>query len=116
MRVYVSCFFLSVSHRVLSFHRTKVESVDLRYPWQWYPIARALERRLIYHAGPTNSGKTHNALQAFKSAGSGLYCGPLRLLAMEVYDRMNAEGTYCNLVTGVVSWKPHGTPMLAWYV
>ena len=34
--------------------------------------------------GPTNSGKTHAALQALKSAGTGVYCGPLRLLAWEV--------------------------------
>lgn len=29
----------------------------------WYPVARALERRIVYHAGPTNSGKTYEALQ-----------------------------------------------------
>ena len=34
--------------------------------------------------GPTNSGKTHAALQALKSADTGVYCGPLRLLAWEV--------------------------------
>jgi hypothetical protein len=81
-------------------NRDKVETTDMRQPWLWYPVARALSRKLIYHAGPTNSGKTHNALEAFKRARSGIYCGPLRLLAMEVYDRMNSEGTYCNLITG----------------
>lgn len=35
-----------------------------------------------------------------RGAVSGLYAGPLRLLAMEVYDTCNAEGLYCNLVTG----------------
>jgi ATP-dependent RNA helicase SUPV3L1/SUV3 len=35
-------------------------------------------------AGPTNSGKTYQALQALASAKRGVYCGPLRLLAMEV--------------------------------
>ena len=39
-------------------------------------------------------------VQAMKAAEAGLYCGPLRLLAMEVYDALNAEGTPCNLVTG----------------
>lgn len=33
-------------------------------------------------------------------AKRGLYCGPLRLLAMEIYDTCNAAGTYCNLITG----------------
>ncbi len=35
-----------------------------------------------------------------QGASSGVYCGPLRLLAMEVYDNCNADGTYCNLITG----------------
>ena len=29
--------------------------------------------------------------QAMKAASSGLYCGPLRLLAMEVYDSINQQ-------------------------
>ena len=38
--------------------------------------------------------------QAMMNAPSGMYCGPLRLLAMEVYDTCNAAGTFCNLITG----------------
>ncbi len=38
--------------------------------------------------------------QAMKAAEEGVYCGPLRLLAMEVYDECNAEGTFCDLITG----------------
>ena len=30
-------------------------------------------------------------LQAMKEAETGLYCGPLRLLAMEVFDSVNQE-------------------------
>jgi len=44
--------------------------------------------------------QTHSALQALKAACSGLYCGPLRLLAMEVFDRLNGEGLPCALLTG----------------
>jgi ATP-dependent RNA helicase SUPV3L1/SUV3 len=65
-----------------------------------FPLARSLRRRLVYHAGPTNSGKTHAALEALRGAESGVYCGPLRLLAMEVYDACNAAGVYCSLRTG----------------
>ena len=32
--------------------------------------------------------------------GGGLYCGPLRLLALEVFDQLNKAGVYCDLVTG----------------
>jgi hypothetical protein len=29
---------------------------DLRYPYEWYPKARSLERKIHLHVGPTNSG------------------------------------------------------------
>ena len=81
--------------------------LDLRKPHLWYPVARSLQRRLVYHMGPTNSGKTYNALQAMRAARSGVYCGPLRLLAMEIYDELNASGTYCNLITGALMPAVH---------
>lgn len=73
---------------------------DLRNPAWWYPDARKLERKIIYHAGPTNSGKTYHALQKFLTAKSGIYCGPLKLLAAEVFKKSNEQGTRCDLVTG----------------
>ncbi|XP_078037033.1 suv3 RNA helicase isoform X3 [Augochlora pura] len=73
---------------------------DLRHPPSWYPIARAKTRKIIFHAGPTNSGKTHHALERFMSAKSGVYCGPLKLLAVEVFNKCNSMGTYCDLLTG----------------
>lgn len=54
-----------------------------------YPEARAIQRKIVYHAGPTNSGKTHHALERFLIAKSGVYCGPLRLLANEVFKKSN---------------------------
>ncbi|XP_052770482.1 ATP-dependent RNA helicase SUV3 homolog, mitochondrial-like isoform X2 [Mya arenaria] len=73
---------------------------DLTDPTNWFPMARSMERKIIYHAGPTNSGKTYHALKAFMEAETGVYCGPLRLLAMEVYDKANNQGVPCDLVTG----------------
>lgn len=57
-------------------------------------------RKIILHVGPTNSGKTYRALKRLESAESGIYCGPLRLLAHEIYDKMNEKGIACNLLTG----------------
>lgn len=51
-------------------------------------------KRCSAHVGPTNSGKTYNALQALKTCETGLYCGPLRLLALEAYDTLNAAGEH----------------------
>ncbi|KAK2589289.1 hypothetical protein KPH14_007841 [Odynerus spinipes] len=73
---------------------------DLRSPANWYPLARAKTRKIIFHAGPTNSGKTHHALERFMNAKSGVYCGPLKLLVAEVYNKSNSMGTPCDLLTG----------------
>lgn len=81
-------------------YKALVETADLTKPHTWFPFARAIKRKIIYHAGPTNSGKTYNALKRFKEASTGIYCSPLRLLAMEVYDSVNADGVYCSLYTG----------------
>ncbi len=51
-----------------------------------YPLARSLNRKLEFFVGPTNSGKTYNAMQKLKKANSGLYLAPLRLLALEGYE------------------------------
>lgn len=80
--------------------RSMIESADLTMPHTWFPFARAMKRKIIYHCGPTNSGKTYNALQRFLEAKKGIYCSPLRLLAMEVFDKVNALGVYCSLHTG----------------
>ncbi|XP_072321212.1 ATP-dependent RNA helicase SUPV3L1, mitochondrial [Eucyclogobius newberryi] len=73
---------------------------DLRVPVNWYPEARAIQRRVIFHAGPTNSGKTYHAIQRYLRAKSGVYCGPLKLLAHEIFEKSNDAGVPCDLVTG----------------
>jgi ATP-dependent RNA helicase SUPV3L1/SUV3 len=62
---------------------------DLSYPADLFPKARAMKRKFIMHVGPTNSGKTHMALRALAASNSGLYAGPLRLLAHEIWERLN---------------------------
>ncbi|CAD6448758.1 3771e6d2-6473-47fe-9897-ec38197fabb8 [Sclerotinia trifoliorum] len=73
---------------------------DFRYPIEWFPATRAMQRTFHLHVGPTNSGKTYHALQKLEAANSGIYAGPLRLLAHEVYTRLNANGKPCSLITG----------------
>jgi ATP-dependent RNA helicase SUPV3L1/SUV3 len=65
----------------------------------WRNESRA-DQRVILHVGPPNSGKTHDALKSLASAGSGWYLAPLRLLAFEIFDRLNRDGILCNLLTG----------------
>ena len=66
----------------------------------FYPKARRMKRKLTLVIGPTNSGKTYRALERLRQADSGLYLGPLRLLALEVRDRLNELGVLTSLVTG----------------
>ena len=73
---------------------------DLTKPHEWYPHARLDLRKIIFHAGPTNSGKTYQALERLKKAERGLYLGPLRLLAAEIYETLTSAGIYTNLFTG----------------
>ncbi len=65
-----------------------------------FPLARQMDRRFVIHIGPTNSGKTYQAIEDLKKAESGIYLAPLRLLAYEQYDRMNREGVPCSMITG----------------
>lgn len=65
-----------------------------------HALARSLQRQIHFKIGPTNSGKTYDALMALQQANSGIYLAPLRLLAMEIRDRLMEAGVPCNLVTG----------------
>lgn len=89
---------VSNSEKLQTMNALKI--TDFGNPGKWYPMARSMERRIIAHVGPTNSGKTFSAIQKLKSASSGSYCAPLRLLAMEMYDTMNLEKKECSLITG----------------
>ncbi|KAK4193856.1 putative mitochondrial precursorATP-dependent RNA helicase SUV3 [Podospora australis] len=81
---------------------------DLRFPYEWYPATRQMERTIHLHVGPTNSGKTYNALKALEGAKSGIYAGPLRLLAHEIWSRFTAKNVPCALVTGEEMRIPQG--------
>ncbi|KAG0672851.1 RNA helicase [Pichia californica] len=77
-----------------------INIMDVDNPCEWFPQARKIKRKFIMHVGPTNSGKTYNALKRLESCSKGYFAGPLRLLAREVYDKFQERGVRCNLVTG----------------
>ena len=65
-----------------------------------YPAARSMKRHFVLHIGPTNSGKTHDAVEELMRAENGIYLAPLRLLAFKLYEKMNRGECPCSLVTG----------------
>ena len=50
--------------------------------------------------GPTNSGKTREAINRLIASKNGIYCAPLRLLAWEISETLSNHGVPCNLMTG----------------
>jgi ATP-dependent RNA helicase SUPV3L1/SUV3 len=84
--------------------RTK-QSINLaEYP-DSFEVARRMPRKFIALLGPTNSGKTHRAMEALAKASSGVYLAPLRLLALENFERLqqarpHGEALKVSLVTG----------------
>ncbi len=58
--------------------------------------------------GPTNTGKTHLAVERMLAHGTGMIGLPLRLLAREIYDRMVREKgpKACALITGEERIRP----------
>lgn len=69
-------------------------------PKDEYPRARAMERTFHLHLGETNTGKTFRAIQQLKQAQTGVYLAPLRILALEIFEKLNADGVPCSLITG----------------
>jgi ATP-dependent RNA helicase SUPV3L1/SUV3 len=65
-----------------------------------YPIARELKRKLYFFVGPTNSGKTHKAIEELKQSDTGIYLAPLRLLALENYEQLKSSNIPVSLITG----------------
>ena len=80
--------------------REKMTDLVPTRPEMEFPDALDMNRRFILHIGPTNSGKTFQALERLKKAKHGIYLGPLRLLALEVYEKMHDAGVPSMMLTG----------------
>ena len=77
-------------------------------PKDEYEEARGLKRAFILHLGETNTGKTYRAIERLKQASNGIYLAPLRILALENYERLNREGVPCDLLTGEEELRAEG--------
>ncbi len=101
--IYQNRVYLDIEHMLLEedkrFNTMIMSEIPTNIP-DLYPLARKMKRHFVLHIGPTNSGKTYDALEALKRAKKGIYLAPLRLLAFEIYDRLNDAGVKCNMITG----------------
>ncbi|MCQ2770798.1 MAG: hypothetical protein MJ236_03250 [Clostridia bacterium] len=90
--------------------RGTLEKLDIR---SLIEDARYINRKFIIHVGPTNSGKTYDSLERLKTANNGVYLGPLRLLALEVFEKLNASGCVSSLKTGEEAIIKEGSRVVA---
>jgi len=77
-------FIYSMQEEVLKFQRQALLAQTIRDFKNLFPLARGMRRKLTLHIGPTNSGKTYEAMQKLQMADTGYYLAPLRLLALGV--------------------------------
>ena len=79
------------------------------------PVMRNADSQLTAVLGPTNTGKTHLAVERLCAHSSGMMGFPLRLLAREIYDRVAAiKGKdRVALITGEERIEP---PQARWFL
>lgn len=91
--------------------KDEIQDIIHDYPIDEYEKARSMKRHFILHVGETNTGKTHASIERLMEAESGVYLAPLRLLALEIQDKLRSENISCSLLTGeeedIVSYASH---------
>ncbi len=84
-----------------AYHRAAVKKAEDRIEIR-LPTRRSEPESVVAHLGPTNSGKTYDALKFLAEEGRGVYAGPLRMLAQEAHRRLVEElgADAVGLITG----------------
>jgi len=93
-------FIYNIQEQLVKKQRYALLARTIRDFKNLFPIAREMRRKLTLHIGPTNSGKTYQAMQRLKEADTGYYLAPLRLLALEGYETLKEQGIDASLITG----------------
>src|SRR3989339_370032 len=96
----VKRFVHSIHDEIAKKQRYELLARTIRDFKNLFPLARDMRRKLTLHIGPTNSGKTYQAMQKLKNADTGYYLAPLRLLALEGYEDLIDNGIEASLITG----------------
>ena len=93
-------FIYSIHEQLIKKQRHELLARTIRDFKNLFPMAREMRRKLTLHIGPTNSGKTYTAMKKLEESDTGYYLAPLRLLALEGYEGLKANGIESSLITG----------------
>lgn len=93
-------FIYDIQEQLVKKQRQSLLARTIRDFKNLFPMAREMRRKLTLHIGPTNSGKTYQAMKKLEDADTGYYLAPLRLLALEGYENLKAKGVESSLITG----------------
>ena len=93
-------FIYNIQEQLVKKQRHALLARTIRDFKNLFPLAREMRRKLTLHIGPTNSGKTYQAMKRLEEADTGYYLAPLRLLALEGYEGLKEHGVSASLITG----------------
>ena len=93
-------FIYNIHEQLVKQQRHELLARTIRDFKNLFPMAREMRRKLTLHIGPTNSGKTYEAMKKLEMADTGYYLAPLRLLALEGYETLKSRGIESSLITG----------------
>ena len=93
-------FIYNIQEQLVKKQRHALLARTIRDFKNLFPLAREMRRKLTLHIGPTNSGKTYQAMKRLSEADTGYYLAPLRLLALEGYEGLKEQGINSSLITG----------------
>ncbi len=96
----IKLFIQSIQKLIIQRQKEELLARSIRDFKNLFPLSREINRELVLHIGPTNSGKTYSAMKELKDADTGFYLAPLRLLALEGYEELKKHGVDSSLVTG----------------
>lgn len=80
--------------------KDEIQEIILDNPIGEHEEARKMKRHFYIHVGDTNTGKTYTSIERLMEAETGVYLAPLRLLALEIQDKLNSQNISCSLLTG----------------
>lgn len=85
---------------IKSIVKDEIQEIISDNPIEEHEEARKMKRHFYLHVGDTNTGKTYASIERLMDAETGVYLAPLRLLALEIQDKLNSQNISCSLLTG----------------